>query len=613
MPSERNESHLSPVAAKRQLTYRYAIALVLIAALATTAFTTLIVSLKHEEASAVVINVAGRQRMLSQRIAFFLNQPTNTPEQTSALDQARAAIALFETSHAGLTQGSTEMGLPASLNDEARQIYFGAPALDQKVTSYIATARQILLLRDNAAEVPPALMARLNEQAAGQLLALLNDAVTAFERQSVAAVQRLKVIEQIVYITTLLLLLIEALFIFRPAIRSVYHSMRQTAATQARFERAAADRKLVLDTVSHELKTPLNQLHHALSGIGSNALDFEQQNALVNASEAADDISESVRAILSYVSIDSADAILRPEPVNIAALVSEAIDREAPKAKEKGLLLSTAEMPPIDGSTPELMLDKSLISSILNCLLKNAVFYTDEGRIHVDYAYAQKDQHDGILRIRVHDTGSGIAPEKMDTLFAPFHGSARDGGAVRGLGLGLAYAQRAANRMDGDIKVQSTVGEGSTFTVTVAASVAKPIESSATQEISAAWKPCCLVAEDNPVNQIVLTKFLQDNGFAVTTVSNGREAVKAALEQKFDAILLDILMPEMRGDEACRRIRDELRADCPLLIAVTANDLPEDIAGYLAAGFDSVVSKPIAAHQLRAALSDIPTERSAQS
>lgn len=581
-------------------------------AMAATAYFTVSNAVRQDQTSATVINIAGRQRMLSQRIAFFLNKARIEGADSILLGNARDAIDLFERSHTALIVGNPDMGLPPLSAPGSRDIYFGEPALDAEARNYILIARTMLQHLEAAQAAPEDLAQRLNDEAAGPLLSLLNQAVAEFERQSLEAVQRLQMILKVLISVALLLLLALVVFIFRPAVRNVLDSMKAANEAETKSERAAEDRKLVLNAVGHELKTPLNQLTHAAAVLRETDLEAQQQDLLADIDAANADISESVKSVLNYVSVDSAGTTIAETPVDVAALVAQVVAKEEAAAANKNLPLFAMNMATEALPLPRLFLDRDQIELILSKLVNNAVRFTDKGRVLIDYEFRPYRDDAGELEIRVHDTGPGIAPAQRKHLFSPFYGAARSGAATRGLGLGLAYAQRAAKHLGGEISVSSSLGDGSVFSLKLPVHVADTPAEPATPAPRPSDQPSCLVAEDNPVNQIVLTKLLKESGYKVTMVNNGRDAVDAALAEHFDAILLDILMPEMRGDEACSLIREELSPNCPRLIAVTANDLSDDVVRYKQAGFDAIVSKPIVAQQLRLALAaTTPSDASA--
>lgn len=597
---------ISPLTARRQMTWRYLIALALIGCLATISYLTATISIESEQESGAIINVSGRQRMLSQRIAFYINRADNAgrvAESENPLEEARAAIDLFEKSHNALITGSGGLGLTRELHSGAKAIYYGPKALDTLSRNYVELARDAVAHLEGGKRVPEDLLDRLNVFAASSLLRALDAAVKEFERDSRTKIDRLMAVETAVFFLTIALLLLEGTLIFQPTVRRIYHAMVVAREAERYSTRAARDRKLVLDTVSHELHTPLNLLSYSLATIDPSKLTEEQTYSFSRISEAASDIMETVGAVLTYVSIDSGDAEIQLAPVDTQQMINNVIEHKSKDAEKKNLKFYSQAIDDKRADLPVLMLDREHVTQIISRLVSNAIRFTDRGRVILGYGFFEKEKGSGCLKIRIQDTGIGIPKESINDLFSPFQSSARSGDQKRGLGLGLNYAKQMTERMGGKIEVNSKLGNGSAFTITLPAKVAQPTAGEPSQQnLTAPSGLKCLIAEDNPVNQLIIVRLLMSDGHTVKTVENGKQAVEAASQETYDAILLDIVMPEMRGDEACRQIRAMNQQNCPPIIAVTANALPEDIKGYMEAGFCSVVAKPIEPEKLRSAM-----------
>jgi CheY-like chemotaxis protein len=212
----------------------------------------------------------------------------------------------------------------------------------------------------------------------------------------------------------------------------------------------------------------------------------------------------------------------------------------------------------------------------------------------------------------VKDTGIGIPEDKMSRLFQSF--TQIDSSTTRrygGTGLGLAITKKLVDMMGGKIWAESQLGKGSTFHFTILAGVAitkptsKEAETRQESDIVEDRTPVLriLVAEDNPVNQMVLLKMLNKLGYQADVASNGREVLLSLELQPYDLILMDVQMPEMDGFEAARAIRKlSAYADQPKIIAITAYALKGDREKCLAAGMDDYISKPVKLEELKAVL-----------
>lgn len=208
----------------RALTWRYAVALSLVALLSTAAWLSLHLVISEQKSTAVVVNVSGRQRMLSQRSALLSNLLVNTPkaERSVVRSQLTDAIQLMKHSHQGLTHGNIEMGLPTTMSPTVHAMYFDRPnALDEQVETYIKCVHELLLLNDDALTTTNPLLQYITQNALGTLVATLDQMVQQYQLEGEASVNRLQKAESVFWGFTLLLLALEALLIFHPFVKHV--------------------------------------------------------------------------------------------------------------------------------------------------------------------------------------------------------------------------------------------------------------------------------------------------------------------------------------------------------------------------------------------------------
>jgi CheY-like chemotaxis protein len=237
--------------------------------------------------------------------------------------------------------------------------------------------------------------------------------------------------------------------------------------------------------------------------------------------------------------------------------------------------------------------DPGRLRQVLLNLLGNVLKFTESGSVPA-YASAVGSE----LRFEVTDTGIGIPVEKQGQIFEAF--SQVDGSITRrfgGTGLGLTICSRLVEQMGGSIDVNSKAGQGSTFTFTVRAEQKDHIVTGDAMEVSPkTFAPLrILVAEDNKVNQTVVSRLLERAGHTVVIAANGQEAAEICSTGKFDLILMDVHMPVLDGFEATARIRatDRSRGIRTPLIALTANAMDGDRERCLLAGMDGYISKPV--------------------
>jgi CheY-like chemotaxis protein len=277
----------------------------------------------------------------------------------------------------------------------------------------------------------------------------------------------------------------------------------------------------------------------------------------------------------------------------------------------------TIEADIAEGVPPMLIGDAGRLRQILVNLLGNAVKFTERGCVILRADTLAPTRPDRVrLRVRVQDTGIGIAPETIGNLFIKF--SQLDGSITRrfgGTGLGLAISRELVERMGGEITVTSTLGEGSTFTVVIDLPVAESSAAPESPTIAAVVVGEAssegldvLLAEDNPTNTLVATRLLQKMGHRVSAVVDGEAALAAVSRRHFDVVLMDVMMPRMDGLVATRRIRAgaALDPDVPI-VALTANALAEDRRAALDAGANAYATKPVSMEKLMAAIAEAMT------
>ncbi|MDY7077787.1 MAG: response regulator [Chloroflexota bacterium] len=384
------------------------------------------------------------------------------------------------------------------------------------------------------------------------------------------------------------------------------------SAANAELGRAARLKDEFLASMSHELRTPLN----AILGL-SEALQEEVYGPLTDLQiKSLHTIETSGRHLLSLINdildvskIEAGRLELVIGPVSVESVCQASLALVKQIAHQKRLKVSSS----FDSAAPTFRADMRRLKQILVNLLSNAVKFTHEGgAIGLEVV---GDAEREVLHFTVWDTGIGIAPEEMDQLFEPF--MQLDSSLSRqhaGTGLGLVLVRRIAEMHGGGVTVESELGKGSRFTVSLPwqqaddteqksreAEEVKSTEPKATSLPPHTPAPLLLLAEDNEGNIATISNYLATMGYRVIVARDGAEAVERAIEEKPDLILMDIQMPNMDGLEATRRIRANtdpstgLRtslADIPI-VALTALAMPGDRERCLEAGANEYLSKPV--------------------
>jgi signal transduction histidine kinase/ActR/RegA family two-component response regulator len=350
--------------------------------------------------------------------------------------------------------------------------------------------------------------------------------------------------------------------------------------------------------MSHEVRTPLNGVLGMARLLMSTRLTPEQRDCVRDIHSSGGALLSIVNDVLDFARVDAGKLGLAESEFEPRALVEEALEAARAQAEAKGLRLDAQVLP---GVPERVRGDAGRLRQILDQMLDNATKFTAQGWIKL--RVEREDER--VLRFLVDDTGIGIAPEQQASLFEPF---AQVDESLRrtqgGTGLGLALARGLARLMGGGVGVSSRPGVGSTFWVSV------PLQPSAAQEApeppldalvvrrDAAPSGRILVVEDNPVNQRLTTMVLARLGYHADVAESGARAVELAARTGYDAILMDLQMPEMDGYEATARIRGGgLSAHAPI-IALTASAAVEDRRRCIEAGMNDHLGKPATPEQL---------------
>jgi PAS domain S-box-containing protein len=378
-----------------------------------------------------------------------------------------------------------------------------------------------------------------------------------------------------------------------------------------------------LAKMSHEIRTPLNAVTGMIELTLATELPPEQRDALDTAREASSVLLDVISDILDISRIEAKKLELVLSDFDLRRTMAAMVRTLRPQAGKRGLALTLR----LDPRLPRFVRgDQGRLRQILMNLIGNALKFTERGEVSLSACPGtapESDTEAAVVELRVADTGVGIAQDKLEHIFELFTQadvfiSERYGGT----GLGLAICRELARLMHGGIRVESTQGQGSVFTVTLAfAPGRKPAQPTrprpaATPLPDDSRQPLrILVAEDNPINVKVAMTYLARRGHQAMVADNGRQALELLAKTPFDLVLMDVEMPEVNGMEATERLRTgqagEGNRHIPV-IAMTAHALGDASQRCLDAGMTGYLSKPLDFKALDAILDEATRQRATQ-
>jgi signal transduction histidine kinase/CheY-like chemotaxis protein len=619
-----------PQAGARRLTFLYIVALSAVALLSLAGQAVVQLYLDRQMSDSAVINIAGRQRMLSQRIAkaaIAAGDVSDKVQQAARRYELAETLDLWERSHRGLQSGDAQLGLPGVNSPEVKQMF---AALEPSFHGMLAPAKR-LCAPDRKTDAPKQSRDDVTEilRHEQDFLAGMDTIVSQYAVEASQRVTQVKQIERGLLIVTITVLLLEGLFVFRPAVRRIRQMFVALDATGVKLaaardaaEAASQAKSRFLAVTSHELRTPLHAVLGIAEQLQKTPLSESQRHAIAVLHDAAKAQFALVTDLLDLGSIDSGKLELRTEFVRLDALVDQSLSLVRQDALEKGLELSADIAPSIPAA---IVTDPLRLGQVLVNLLGNAIKFTDDGSVRLSIERLSNDDKIVKLRFSVVDTGIGIPPAEQERIFDSFTQVDASPARTRGgVGLGLAISRRLVELLHGKLELESECRRGSRFSFTLNCQVADasdavhPIEkcygSIRTDSANRSFVSCgaklpsagqILVVDDAAANRYLAATILRGAGFAVDVASSGAEAMKAIVTKSFRAILLDIHMPGMDGVEVAQAVRryevEQNRRPTPI-IGLTADAIPETAARLRNNSIDIVLHKPASEETMLSAI-----------
>ncbi len=570
------------------LTSRYVLALVILALLTVGGLVVRELVLAEQRDNTRIINVAGRQRMLSQRIAKEMLRTAaaadaTTPDAADA--DLRHALDAWRNGRRSLLEGDPARNIHA-IHDPALRARLEALGPLVERLQHAAEARDVAAyLHDEAAYLQ-------------EMDAITFALVELFQRQHRALItaDRLRVLLVLLTIVAL------AAFVLRPAVRAI-----ESTATELEDKNAALDAALqqahslatmkddFLAMTSHELRTPLNAVIGLSGLLKTTALDTKQRQFVDTINTSGEGLLQLINDLLDLSKMDAGKLELEEMDVELRDVIESAVESLALRAEAKGVDLGIVVAP----ETPDVIRgDAGRLGQVLLNLLSNALKFTDSGSVMVRVTVVP-DADAPMIRCEVEDTGIGISEAAQARLFQPFHQA--DSSTTRrygGTGLGLSVARRLIELMHGTIGVRSTLGSGSVFwfEIPVRAPLGSAVVEPLDTTLVAGMK--VLVVDDIAANRLVLTSLLH-TWRMIPVEADSAERARIVLGQHaadrdlIPLAIIDWQMPDADGHELAAAIRVDPVLRGMKLIQLSSFSRGRDESGATAAGFDYALAKPV--------------------
>ncbi|MCP2728112.1 response regulator [Limnofasciculus baicalensis] len=602
-------------------------------------------SLNQQSSDSRTINIAGRQRMLSQKLtkaSLAIQYSKSARERQIRLNELQEVINLWQSSHQGLQQGDAKLGLRGNNTPEVTRMFAQIDIHYQSI--YKATKgllslppQQLLSLQNT--NISPLVEEILAHE--GSFLQGMDRIVFQYDKEAKNRVEETKVIGIVILAITLIVLLLEAVFVFQPAVKQIRDRITKLVEAKAQQDRISIelesknyelDRALkeaesatklksqFLASMSHEIRTPMNAVIGMTGVILDTNVTSEQREYLEIIRNSGEALLSIINDILDFSKIEAGKMELEIQPFNLQSSIEESVDMVVNQARLKELDIAYL----IAEETPTILVgDVTRLRQILVNLLSNAVKFTEFGEVVVSVSSVKQpttnnqqpitnnqqpitnNQKYYEFHFTVKDTGIGIPRDRINQLFQSF--SQVDASTTRkygGTGLGLAIGKHLSELMGGKMWVESEIGKGSTFHFTILAQAQISTEDVYLREsYPQLIGKRLLIIEDNETNRQIVKRYAEKWGMICQEAATATEAIDIIRnENTFDVGIVDMQMPHIDGLTLARIIQQrENERLLPLVMLTSMNCW----IAHPQSEFTACLSKPIKPSQLYKVLLNI--------